>query len=135
MVSVVSLVILMNLVILVNLVSVVNLSKKLRPQSIMKWQIWPPHLCIICFRTFLDVCTTNNWMCVTFDPHTKSSKIFLGPQIIMKWPDMTSPLMYISNSIDRYRIYDIWNMTFAIDMICQCAWSIPLQNFILIELF
>ena len=38
-------------------------------------QIWPPHLCIICFRTFLDVCSTNNWMCVftknfqTFDPH------------------------------------------------------------------
>ena len=25
-------------------------------------QIWPPHLCITCFRTFLDVCSKNNWM-------------------------------------------------------------------------
>ena len=38
-------------------------------------QIWPPHFWIICFRTFLDICSTNNLMCVftkkfrTFDPH------------------------------------------------------------------
>ena len=37
-------------------------------------QIWPPHFCIICFRTFLDVCSTNDWICVftkkfrSFDP-------------------------------------------------------------------
>ena len=27
-------------------------------------QIWPPHLCITCFRTFLDVCSKNNWMVI-----------------------------------------------------------------------
>ena len=38
-------------------------------------QIWPPHLCITCFRTFLDVCSKNDWMVVftkefgTLDPH------------------------------------------------------------------
>ena len=38
-------------------------------------QIWPPHLCITCFRTFLDVCSKNNWMVIftkkfgTLDPH------------------------------------------------------------------
>ena len=37
-------------------------------------QIWPPHLCITCFRTFLDVCSKNNWMVIftkkfgTLDP-------------------------------------------------------------------
>ena len=36
-------------------------------------QIWPPH-CITCFRTFLDVCSKNNWMVIftkkfgTLDP-------------------------------------------------------------------
>ena len=27
-------------------------------------QIWPPHLCITCFRTFLDICSKNNWMVI-----------------------------------------------------------------------
>ena len=37
-------------------------------------QIWRPHLCITCFRTFLDVCSKNNWMVIftkkfgTLDP-------------------------------------------------------------------
>ena len=37
-------------------------------------QVWPPHLCITCFRTFLDVCSKNNWMAIftkkfgTLDP-------------------------------------------------------------------
>ena len=41
-------------------------------------QIWPPHLYITCFRTFLDVCSKNNWMVIftkkfgTLDPPTHS---------------------------------------------------------------
>ena len=37
-------------------------------------QIWPPHLCITCFRTFLDICSKTNWMVIftkkfgTLDP-------------------------------------------------------------------
>ena len=31
-------------------------------------QIWPPHLCITCFRTFLDVWSKNNWMDTVFEP-------------------------------------------------------------------
>ena len=58
-------------------------------------QIWPPHLCNICFRTFLDVCSKNNWMVIftkkfrTLDPHLpivwdkvlKKNFFFLTPSL------------------------------------------------------
>ena len=46
-------------------------------------QIWPPHLCILCFRAFLDVCTTNNWICIfikKFDPY-QPADLFLTPSL------------------------------------------------------
>ena len=59
-------------------------------------QIWPPHFCITCFGTFLDVCSKNNWMGFftkkfrTFDPHLpivwdkvlKKTVFFLTPSLI-----------------------------------------------------
>ena len=49
----------------------------LGPQIIMKWPDMASPICFICFRTFLDVCWTNNWICVfikkfrTFDSHRR----------------------------------------------------------------